>query len=83
MLNTNTDPNAGQAIAGGQGNLTGGSTGGWLPNGQYVFPKQVPCPCCGYCPHCGRSGPTYNPNYTQPWYNPNYGYTVTCNAQAR
>ncbi len=61
----------------------GTSTGGWLPNGQYQFPKPSPCPCCGYCPHCGRSNTPYDPNYTQPWYNPKFSYTVTCNANSR
>ena len=22
-------------------------------------PPQCPCPCCNYCPHCGRSGYSY------------------------
>lgn len=26
------------------------------------------CPNCGYCPHCGRSGPIYpRPWRTHPW----------------
>ena len=63
------------------GALTGGSVGGWNPNGQYVFPQpQTPCPCCGYCPQCGRSNPVYpgwpyHPGGMAPWNVPNY--TVT------
>ena len=27
-------------------------------------PVQNPCPCCGYCPACGRRNyPTYEPSY--------------------
>lgn len=35
-------------------------------------PAASVCPCCGYCPYCGRrNNPTYIP---QPYY---YPYTVT------
>lgn len=55
----------------GGGNLTGGLAG-W--SGTYQPPAQHPCPCCGYCPVCGRGG-GYVPNYPSP-YNPHIPYYV-------
>lgn len=36
-----------------------------------VLPQQTPCPCCGYCPHCGRRN-------TDPYTYPNIWPTITC-----
>lgn len=29
---------------------------------------QQPCPCCGYCPACGRRNPVPVPMNPLPWY---------------
>ena len=42
---------------------------------QHLAPLPArPCPCCGYCPHCGRGG--YQSQ--RPWYQyyPPYSYPV-------
>jgi hypothetical protein len=46
-----------------------GRAWGGDPN-QQTFPIEHVCPCCGYCPTCGRRGHGYVPNYPPPW--PNY-----------
>lgn len=35
-----------------------------------------PCPNCGYCPHCGRSGYGFVPQYPW-WYQPYYTPIIT------
>lgn len=62
----------------GQAGMSGGITSAGLGYGAYIgdpLPQPIPksCPCCGYCPHCGRSNqtPTYYPvcpsiTYTTP-----------------
>ena len=49
-----------------------------------IMQTQGKCPCCGYCPHCGRrDAQPYNPvypfypapYYQQPWMTP---YTPYC-----
>jgi hypothetical protein len=49
-------------------------TGGIVRFTEYPT-RGTSCPNCGYCPHCGRSNPTWTP------YNPNLPYNggVWCN----
>lgn len=60
---------------------TGGGAGNYIPP---AVPQQRACPCCGYCPHCGRGGgyvPQPYPYWQQPyWFNRN---EIWCGSQGQ
>ena len=50
----------------GDGGLGSQATAGDLTGyGNIPAPVEHVCPCCGYCPYCGRGG-GYVPNYPPP-----------------